>query len=209
MEHSMNDHGKASRPSFGDNPYLGPKWTVNKLLAAREDIIRDEGNYSSYGKYKPEARRNLLLIGQALGMLDDDKIKQGRIRVSERSDRTYGGVTFDSKAEMTRYCELLMLKAAGAISDLVLQPVFILQEPFHHETFGDIEGVAYVADFQYFDIELGHKVVEDVKGMITDVYALKKRLFLARYSDIDFREVGMGGAAGRKRGKKDHPYTKR
>lgn len=205
----MNDHGKASRPSFSDNPYLGPKWTVQKLLEERETIICHIGNYTSYGKYKPDARRSLLLIGQALGMLDDDKVKQGRIRVSERSDRTYDGITFDSKAEMTRYCELLMIKASGAIRDLILQPVFILQEPFHHETFGDIEGIVYVADFQYFDVELGHKVVEDVKGMITDVYALKKRLFLARYPDIDFREVGVGGAAGRRRRKKDRPYTKR
>ena len=50
--------------------------------------------------------------------------------------------------------------------------------------------IEYVADFRYLDYERGGLVVEDVKGMKTDVYRLKRKLFLAKYGDgVIFEEV--------------------
>lgn len=47
--------------------------------------------------------------------------------------------------------------------------------------------IYYVADFCY--IQKGKIIVEDVKGKKTDVYKLKRKLFLYKYSNIEFREV--------------------
>ncbi|MDU5700456.1 MAG: DUF1064 domain-containing protein [Finegoldia magna] len=47
----------------------------------------------------------------------------------------------------------------------------------------------YVADFMYIDKD-DKKIVEDVKGMMTGVYKLKKKLFLNLYdSEYDFKEI--------------------
>jgi hypothetical protein len=113
-------------------------------------------------------------------------MKSGRIRVSAKSERTLDGITFASKAERKRYAELLLLERAGEITDLEIQPRFVLLEKF--ERAGEVHrAITYVADFRYR--LKGLFVVEDVKGMRTDVYRLKKKLFLHRYSEIDFREV--------------------
>lgn len=97
-------------------------------------------------------------------------------------------IIFDSIKEANRYQELKLMERAGAIKDLELQPRFELVPKFCHEgeTFRKVE---YVADFRYFDVGLGHVVVEDVKGYRTDVYKLKKKMLLYKYDGIDFREV--------------------
>lgn len=97
------------------------------------------------------------------------------------------GHVFDSLKEANRYCELKMLVKAKAISDLQLQPKFILQEGFEHKAWGKQRPITYIADFYYK--ENGKPVVEDVKGMRTEVYKIKKKLLLHKYPEIDFREV--------------------
>jgi hypothetical protein len=108
--------------------------------------------------------------------------KTGRIRVAPAAERTLDGILFDSKAEATRYAELKMLLRAGQIQKLELQPRFPLIPAQAEE-----RSLSYVADFAY-EVD-GHRIVEDVKGMRTDVYKLKRKLFRAMYPDIDFREV--------------------
>lgn len=99
------------------------------------------------------------------------------------------GITFDSKKEAMRYKELKELQRVGKIDRLELQPRFELQESFKHKG-KPIRKIEYVADFKYLDIALGKWVVEDVKGMKTDVYKLKKKLFLHIYGGFfDFMEV--------------------
>mgnify|MGYP003506894038 CR=1 FL=1 len=93
---------------------------------------------------------------------------------------------FDSIAEGQRYRELALLERAGKISDLKLQPRFLLQESFkkNGKTYRKIE---YVADFQYK--ENGRIIVEDVKGMQTDVFKLKHKLFEKKYPDLELRII--------------------
>lgn len=112
----------------------------------------------------------------------------GRIRVSDRVLRTYDGIVFASRAEMKRYCELRMMERAGLIKDLELQPVYILLSPFMYRG-RKIQGITYRADFRYLDTRINRNIVEDVKGHITDIYCLKKKLLLAKYPDINFVEV--------------------
>ena len=101
---------------------------------------------------------------------------------------TFDGITFDSKAEMNRYCELKLMEKAKEISHLILQPEFLLLEGFRYKG-KKIQSMKYIADFQYIEKD-GTEVVEDVKGFKTKEYNIKKKLFLHKYGDrFDFREI--------------------
>ena len=102
---------------------------------------------------------------------------------------TIDGVTFDSKKEAARYVELKLCEKYGYIANLELQPKYVLINKFTTQSGEKIRELAYVADFRYVDTSTGSTVVEDVKGMKTDVYKIKRKLLLWRYPDIDFREV--------------------
>lgn len=92
------------------------------------------------------------------------------------------GIRFHSIKESRRYKELLLEQKAGKIKDLKLQPVFEIW----------VNGrliCRYISDFQYIQVEPTMQiVVEDVKGVLTDVYKLKKKLFLALYPQYVFVE---------------------
>jgi hypothetical protein len=90
---------------------------------------------------------------------------------------TVDGVTFDSKREADRYCELRLLERCGYITNLELQKRFILIDKSKYG-----QSLHYVADFVY--TENGKLVVEDVKGVKTAVYSLKKRMLAERYGIV-------------------------
>lgn len=99
------------------------------------------------------------------------------------------GITFDSKKEATRYRELKALERVGKIDRLELQPRFVLMDGFRYEGKA-VRKIEYVADFLYRDLSTCELIVEDVKGVKTDVYKLKKKLFLKRYgNEYKFKEV--------------------
>lgn len=95
-------------------------------------------------------------------------------------------IKFDSNLEATRYKELKLLERAGTITDLELQPRFLLQDSFkkNGRTFRKIE---YVADFKY--IENGKTIVEDVKGLQTDVFKLKHKIFEKVYPNLELKII--------------------
>ena len=95
---------------------------------------------------------------------------------------------FDSIAESKRYKELALLQKVGKITELQLQPKFLLQESFRKngKTYRKIE---YIADFQYE--ENGKIVVEDVKGKETEVFKLKHKLFEKKYPALELRIIKM------------------
>ena len=66
------------------------------------------------------------------------------------------GITFDSKKEANRYCELKLMEKSGLISELILQPRYDVEINGQRICF-------YKADFSYND-ENTNLVVEDVKG---------------------------------------------
>ena len=98
------------------------------------------------------------------------------------------GIKFHSKKEALRYRELTKLKKAGMIKDLILQPVFILQEKFKYKN-ETIRAIKYIADFQWTNNYTGATIVEDVKGFKTEIYKLKRKLFLYKFPNINFVEV--------------------
>lgn len=93
---------------------------------------------------------------------------------------------FDSAKEAKRYKELKLLELAGEISNLELQPHFLLQDSFkkNGRTYRKIE---YIADFKY--IENGRTIVEDVKGLQTDVFKLKHKLFEKIYPELELKII--------------------
>lgn len=98
-----------------------------------------------------------------------------------RNEKVYlDGIKFDSNREFQRYIELKTMLNAGLIKDLELQKRFVLQDGYEMQG-KKIRPITYVADFVYFDIEKNKTVVEDVKGMRTDVYKMKKKMFEYRY----------------------------
>lgn len=116
---------------------------------------------------------------------------------------TIDNITFDSRHEACRYQELMILQKTGEISDLELQKKYILipsQYETSTETFkkGAHKGenkrgkciekeCTYLADFVYRDVT-GQLIVEDAKGMKTEVYKIKKKLMLYIHG-IRVREV--------------------
>lgn len=116
-------------------------------------------------------------------------MRYGKYRVSAPSDRTVDGILFSSKAEMMRYNELKLFVKAKKIKDLAIQPKFLLLKGFtkNGRTYKPIH---YVADFIYYDLIKKKKVVEDVKGVETDVFKLKEKLF-ASISNLELVKVHM------------------
>lgn len=97
------------------------------------------------------------------------------------------GILFDSKKEANRYMELKMLKRAGEIEHLRLQPVFKIYPSFVYQGKKYPE-IKYIADFMYK--EGNTWIVEDVKGVRTAVYQIKKKMFLYAYgNEYKFVEI--------------------
>lgn len=107
---------------------------------------------------------------------------------------TIDGITFDSKREAKRWCELRLLERAGAITNLKRQVPFELI-PAQYHTFARYgkrgqrikdgkrcieKSVVYNADFVYIDTESGMQIVEDTKSEPTRTkdYIIKRKLML-------------------------------
>jgi len=95
------------------------------------------------------------------------------------------GFWFASAAEGKRYLQLKAMQEQGKIEGLELQPKFPI-------TINSKPITTYRGDFRYAVLDERHRiervVVEDVKGMVTDVYALKKKMGEASYA-ISINEI--------------------
>ena len=97
---------------------------------------------------------------------------------------TADGYTFDSLGEKARYDNLKLMVAGKLISDLSVHPRFPLRVA--GEPIAEIE-----LDFAY--TERGQRVVEDFKGVLTRVFRMKRKHFLAQYKHIELRVINRKG----------------
>lgn len=117
------------------------------------------------------------------------------------------GIRFDSRKEAQRYVQLMNAMRLGAIKDLRLQVDFTIQEAYTDCQGKRIRAIRYRADFTYqltgefptgisaddrdlwrrFYIAGVDTIVEDVKGVKTQVYKLKEKLIAQK--GIAIREV--------------------
>ena len=95
------------------------------------------------------------------------------------------GRKFPSKVEAKRYLELKRQEKLGLVSDLTCQPRFKLGTEDGHIC-------VYVGDFKYK--RDGRQVIEDVKGVRTDVYVLKRKMMrvLLGLHVVEVRSVRVG-----------------
>ena len=103
----------------------------------------------------------------------------GRIKVNPKELRTMDGIVFASTMEMKAYW-YLKLTGARLRFYFVLQPRFELLPPFTTEMGEKIEPIDYIGDFAIGDIVL------DTKGMETDIFKLKRKMFLQKYPEKIF-----------------------
>ena len=99
-----------------------------------------------------------------LGYIDEPQRKYRNKKV------VLDGIKFDSRREADRYAHLKFLKRLGEIEKLELQKKFLLV-PAQRNKAGKVteRAITYRADFYYFDKRQGKWVVEDAKGVKTDV----------------------------------------
>lgn len=96
----------------------------------------------------------------------------------------YKGLKFDSAKEYRRYLVLEKEALLGNISKLEMQVPFELLPTQRGKDGKVIERACeYKADFTYYDKD-GNFIVEDVKGMKTEVYKIKKKLMLFRFGIV-------------------------
>ena len=99
-------------------------------------------------------------------------------------------ITFDSEKEARRFGELRMRLRFGDIRDLRLQVNFTLQEGFTTAEGNRVRPIVYKADFTYQERTPSgwRTVVEDVKGVRTKEYRMKRKMMLEKFG-VDIREV--------------------
>lgn len=120
-------------------------------------------------QFKPSVRKRLEKAFVA---------KYGRLPVKAKASKyrnqktSVDDIVFDSKKEALRWKSLQLLARVGSVKDLKRQVSFEL-------IVNRKKICVYKADFTYR--ENGNFVVEDVKGVKTDVYKLKKKLMFAIY----------------------------
>ena len=97
------------------------------------------------------------------------------------------GIKFDSKMEAKYYYLLKLLQEAGEVKAFELQPKFTLQEGFKKNG-KRYQPITYTADFrvEYAD---GHTEIVDVKGVETQVFKIKKKMFEYHYPDLELKIV--------------------
>lgn len=138
------------------------------------------------------------------------KIQRSKYNVSKTTKEQTG---YDSTKEAKRAKELEILEKAGEISNLEKQKEFVLQDSFVHywsrswqekkkkkaieqpttkakmKKKGKTErAIKFIVDFVYCEKGSDHLVCEDVKGMRTDAYKIKRKLFMKKFPEHEFRE---------------------
>lgn len=110
------------------------------------------------------------------------EFRSSLIKKSKYGNKKTAG--YDSKKESERASQLKWMQECGQISELKEQVKYLLV-PAHYENGKCIERACnYIADFTYWrHYENGavEFIVEDCKGMRTDVYKIKRKLMLSIY----------------------------
>ena len=143
-------------------------------------------------RFSPAARQ------QILEKLGRDQARKAMDKAAKYDNRkctvTIPGsvkqITFDSVKEARRFGELELMKNTGKIRDLRLQVNFTLQEGFTTAAGERVRPIVYRAGFVYQEPSpTGWRtIVEDVKGVRTKEYSMKRKMMLEKFG-VDIREV--------------------
>ena len=108
-------------------------------------------------------------------------VSKGHKRKSKYNNRKVelDGHTFDSQLEAKYYAELKLRKKAVEILFLRLQPSYLLQHEFEKDG-KKHRKIEYIADFEVYHKDGSIEVV-DTKGVKTEVFRIKEKMFHKRY----------------------------
>ena len=134
-------------------------------------------------KQHREMVKQLKRQNKALADTDENKYKNQKIVVPVGNGLVR---EFDSRFEAARFQELAFLEKSGVITNLRCQVKYELI-PSQKKPDGSTErAVNYIADFVYSDGK--NVIVEDVKGVKTPEYVIKRKLMLQKYG-IAVKEI--------------------
>lgn len=144
-------------------------------------------------RLSPAAQRQILeKLGreQARAAMDKPAGKYHNRKCTVTLPESGKQITFDSEKEARRFGELRMRRQFGDIRDLRLQVNFTLQEGFTTAEGEKVRPIVYRADFTYQELTPSgwRTVVEDVKGVRTKEYSMKRKMMLEKFG-VDIREV--------------------
>lgn len=122
--------------------------------------------------------RELMGISKPVVVQKESKYHNQKVEVS--------GKTFDSKKESRDWLKLKSMEESGFIKNLRGQVPFELQPKYTTRDGRKIRPITYVADFVYE--RDGSIYVQDSKGVRTDVYKMKRKMFEYKYPDYVFIE---------------------
>ena len=126
------------------------------------------------------------------GSTNNQKIKHKKVIVD--------GIEFDSKLESQCYPYLRDWQNEGIISNLELQPLYLLIPAFKNSFYNgatrkissaQIHKMEYTPDYQFdfvFDNDT-YKVVIESKGYPNESYPLRKKIFLDRFRNVVFLDI--------------------
>lgn len=145
-------------------------------------------------QFPPEVQKQIMakLAGEKSKKPHEQKQPKESKYHNEKASR--GKLTFDSKKEARRFDELVLRQQAGEIRNLKLQSEHTLMESFMTLEGTRIQAIRYRDDFSYeepiTDATGTHWVlrVEDAKGVKTDIYKMKRKLFREKYG-FDITDV--------------------
>ena len=148
---------------------------------------------SEIARLSPAAQRQILeKLGreQARAAMDKPAGKYHNRKCTITLPESGKQITFDSEKEARRFGELRMWLQFGDIRDLRLQVNFTLQEGFTTDSGERVRPIVYRADFTYQERTPSgwRTVVEDVKGVRTKEYNMKRKMMLEKFG-VDIREV--------------------
>lgn len=124
---------------------------------------------------------------------------------SDTEKRSYNGIIFDSKLEMSYYRDVLCpLEKSGDIVLCERQKTYELQPKFIHDN-KTVQSIKYVADFfvRYKD---GREEVIDTKGYPDQKALMKRKMFWFHYPHIIYRWICYSKIDG---GWCDYEYVKK
>lgn len=117
------------------------------------------------------------------------KVGQAKPKKSKYNNKiTYvDGIRFDSKREAEYYKQLLLLLKIGEVKEIELQPKFTLLETFRKNGVTH-RSITYKADFKVTYTDNRVEVI-DVKGVETQVFKIKRKLFEHQFPHLSLRIV--------------------
>lgn len=122
-------------------------------------------------------------------------MQYNRTQIIVKHHLTGQDILFDSETEANFYLQLVELEYKGEINNIIIKPSFVLIPPFTY--FGQkIEGCIYTPDFAYYSFKEKRMIYIEVKGIMTDEFRLRLKLWQSLNQDKRLYVVCYSKATG-------------